>query len=163
MKKYLTILLVLLVAVSFGQSTKKVTMASASVVTSTNYSTFNVYSGQAITTAPAYCMQWLVYSDGVSKDDSATLHFEASIDGTTWYKMNNLGAAVTSSLATSTTTYNTTTYSTVFSSTATTTTWTGGSAFFTPTWSLTPPYLRAKVTHFGTGTVTVSGYLYTKQ
>jgi hypothetical protein len=155
----LFIIFVLIAGMASAQTTgsRKITMASSQAITGANHAHYAIPVGEAV----SYTMQWYITSEAVETIDTATIEFEGSIDNTTWYKTSLPGTPVSGTLTNTTVTY----YSGVPSTNFTPTTaaaWNGGSLFYTPTFYLTPPYFRATVTHGGTGTITVSGYLYAK-
>jgi hypothetical protein len=156
-------LLVLILALLTGmvmaqpQSSKKITMAYDQDIVNASHAHYAI----PVSGAWDYSMQWYITSEGIETIDTATIYFEGSIDNTTWYKTSLPGTPVSGTLTNTTITY----YSGVPSTNFTPTTgaaWNGGSIFYAPTFCLTPPYFRATVTHGGTGTITVSGYLYAK-
>jgi hypothetical protein len=159
MKKYITVILVLMSALAFAQTTKKVTMASSSATTGSAHSHYTV---TPITWAAPYSLQFSFVKDAVEKEDSTNVIFEGSIDGTTWYKTSLPGTPVTSAGTNTTMTYYTNSAMLGIAATSTSSVYTGGSAFWYPSFYLTPPYFRATVTHYGTGTITTTGYLYVK-
>lgn len=164
MRSVFVLLLAVISVVAQAQTVKRVVLASGNVTSSaTNYYPLNSGSLPS-TTAPAFSIQINATPHATAISDTIVVYFEGSIDGTTYYKMTTLGTAVTSALTTSTVTYNPTTYETTMAGTSTSTTWGGGGVFLTPSWSFTPPFFRAVVTHAGgVKSITVTGYLYTKQ
>lgn len=157
MKKFITIIFVLLSVVAVAQVSRKTTLASAATVTTTTYYAIPVSN------CPSWTMQWSIAKDAIVKTDSVLLHFEGSIDNTTWYKTSLPGTPVTTAGTNSTFTFSSSIASLAVAATNTASTYAGGSAFYTPSFYLTPPYFRAVVTPISGSTVTVTGYLYTKE
>lgn len=161
MKKIFVTIFVMLSFVAFSQTTsvgKKIVLANAVTVTNVAHSHYEI----PVPSAVSYSMQWSFSLNAAARTDSTVLTFEGSIDNTTWYNMTICGTPVTSAGANTTITYSSTVASTAINATNTSLTYAGGSMFFFPSFYLTPPYFRATVTHYGTGVVTVTGYLYTK-
>lgn len=159
MKKLIVTLLVLVSVVTMAQQPKKVTMASSATVAGANHAHYTV---TPIVWAAPYSLQFSFAKDQVEKEDSTNVIFEGSIDGTTWYQTSLPGTPVMTPGVNTTMAYYTDSNILSMMATSTATVYAGGSAFWTPSTKLTPPYFRATVTHYGTGTVTTTGYLYVK-